>query len=207
MPMPTAAPKGTQLRTLNGEYLTATALGQPQEAERAFGQLVDYGLERKRLAVKFLFRPGATEFWPDPAISGPYEMWLRQIANRTRADEACLEVSGHASTTGTASWNDKLSLLRAQSIRSRLVAEQPGLGPRLKTEGFGAARPLIGTGRDDATDLARPSRRVRAARVPHRLIAPVDQSRLVNPAAAGTPRRIRRRSGPLPPDRRHCGCG
>lgn len=147
-----AAPKGNQLRTLNGEYLTASALGQPQEAERAFGQLVDYGLERKRLAVKFLFRPGATEFWPDPAISGPYEMWLRQIANRTRADAACLDISGHASTTGAASWNERLSLLRAQTIRGRLLADQPGLGPRLRTEGFGAARPLVGTGRDDATD-------------------------------------------------------
>ncbi|MDN3567674.1 OmpA family protein [Paeniroseomonas aquatica] len=147
-----AAPKGAQLRTLNGQYLTASALGQPQEAERAFGQLVDYGLERKRLAVKFLFRPGVIEFWPDPAISGPYDMWLRQIASRTSADDACLDVSGHASTTGAASWNDRLSLMRAQAIRTRLVGEQPGLGARLKTEGFGASRPLVGTGRDDATD-------------------------------------------------------
>ena len=96
------APADQQLRIRNGLYLANQALGRDREAEEAFGSVVDYGLERGRLAVKFVFRPGSTAFWPDPAISGPYPMWLRQIASRTEARSACLEVEGHTSPTGSA---------------------------------------------------------------------------------------------------------
>lgn len=148
-----AAPKGAQLRSFNGLYLAAAALGRPREAEAAFGELVEYGLERQRLAVKFLFRPGGTAFWPDPAISGRYPMWLRQIARRTNADGACLDIIGHASPTGRQAVNQRVSLDRARSIRQRLLALEPPLARRLQAEGAGASKPLVGTGRDDATDL------------------------------------------------------
>ncbi|MDB5372554.1 MAG: OmpA family protein [Belnapia sp.] len=148
-----AAPKGAQLRSFNGQYLAAAALDRPREAEAAFGELVEYGLERQRLAVKFLFRPGGAAFWPDPAISGRYPMWLRQIARHANADGACLDIIGHASTTGSAAVNQRVSLDRARSIRQRLLAVEAPLARRLQAEGAGASKPLIGTGRDDATDL------------------------------------------------------
>jgi outer membrane protein OmpA-like peptidoglycan-associated protein len=148
-----AEPAGGQLRTYNGLYLSNTALGRRAATEQAFAGLVDYGLARKQLAVKFLFRPGGTGFWPDPAISGAYPMWLRQIARRTDANDACLDVTGHASPTGDATANEQLSLARARRIRSRLVALAPGLGERTTAEGVGARQPLIGTGADDVTDL------------------------------------------------------
>ena len=102
--------------------------------------MVDYGLERGRLAVKFVFRPGSTAFWADPAISGPYPMWLRQIAAKADAREACLEVEGHSSPTGSAAVNERLSLARAERVRGRLVAQRPGLRERLEAEGRGVAR-------------------------------------------------------------------
>jgi outer membrane protein OmpA-like peptidoglycan-associated protein len=148
-----AEPAGGQLRTYNGLYLSNAALGRRGEAERAFAELVDYGLTRKQLAVKFLFRPGSTDFWPDPAISGAYPMWLRQIARRTAADQACLDISGHASPSGDAAANEQLSLARAQRVRGRLVSVVAGLRPRTTAEGAGARRPLIGTGADNVTDL------------------------------------------------------
>jgi hypothetical protein len=90
-------PGGEQLRALNGVYLSEQALGRRRTAEAAFARLVDYGLAHGRLAVKFLFRPGSTAFWPDPAVSGPYPMWLRQIAIRVNERAACLVVDGHTS--------------------------------------------------------------------------------------------------------------
>jgi hypothetical protein len=142
-----------QLRIRNGLYLANQALGRGRDAEAAFGSVVDYGLERGRLAVKFVFRPGSTAFWPDRAISGPYPMWLRQIASRTEARSACLEVEGHTSPTGTASVNERLSLARAERVRGRLVAQRPALRERLEAEGVGAREPVVGTGADDASDV------------------------------------------------------
>ncbi len=142
-----------QLRIRNGLYLANRALGRGRDAEQAFGSAVDYGLERGRLAVKFVFRPGSTAFWPDPAISGPYPMWLRQIAARTDARAACLEVEGHSSPTGPATVNERLSLARAELIRGRLVAQRPSLRDRLEAEGVGSREPVVGTGADDASDV------------------------------------------------------
>lgn len=148
-----AEPGGGQLRAFNGIYLANVALGRRTAAEDAFAELVGYGLERQRLAVKFLFRPGGAAFWPDPAISGPYPMWLRQIARRTEASGACLEVTGHTSPTGTPAANDRISRARADRIRDRLVTERHDLARRTAAVGAGASQPIIGTGRDDATDL------------------------------------------------------
>ena len=147
------APADQQLRIRNGLYLANQALGRRREAEDAFGSVVDYGLERGRLAVKFVFRPGSTAFWPDPAISGPYPMWLRQIAARTDARAACLEIEGHSSPTGAAAVNERLSLARAERVRGRLVAQRPGLRERLEAEGVGSREPVVGTGADDASDV------------------------------------------------------
>jgi len=147
------APPDQQLRIRNGLYLANQALGRGREAEQAFGSVVDYGLERGRLAVKFVFRPGSTAFWPDRAISGPYPMWLRQIAQRAETRQACLEVEGHSSPTGPASVNERLSLARAERVRGQLVARRPGLRERLEAEGVGAREPVVGTGADDASDV------------------------------------------------------
>jgi outer membrane protein OmpA-like peptidoglycan-associated protein len=102
--------------------------------------------------VRLLFRPGTTEFMRDPAVSGPYPMWLRQIAQRLAAREGCVVVSGHASVTGSAAANDRLSLARAQSVRARLVAEEPVLRGRSEAVGRGSREPIIGSGTDDMRD-------------------------------------------------------
>jgi hypothetical protein len=149
----TLAPADQQLRIRNGVYLANQALGRERDAEAAFGNVVDYGLERGRLAVKFVFRPGSTAFWADPAISGPYPMWLRQIAAKADARDACLEVEGHSSPTGSAAVNERLSLARAERVRGRLVAQRPGLRDRLEAEGVGSREAIVGTGADDASDV------------------------------------------------------
>jgi hypothetical protein len=75
-------PAGDQMRVHNGLYLSTWALGRRRDAEEAFARVLDFGLRQERLSVKFLFRPGSTDFLPDPAVSAPYGMWIRQIATR-----------------------------------------------------------------------------------------------------------------------------
>ena len=147
-----AAPSGEQLRTLNGVYLASWKLGRMQEAEQAFGRVVALGIANNSLGVKFLFNPGTTDFWSDPKVSGPYALWMRQIARQTAQSKVCMNVVGHTSHTGSEAYNDKLSAQRAAAVRLKLGAESAELMGRTKTTGVGFRENIIGTGTDDASD-------------------------------------------------------
>ena len=147
------SPAGEQLRVYNGIYLSLAKLGRADEATSAFGDLVEYGLRKKRLAVKFLFRPGSVRFASDNDFSGNYDMWIRQIAARAASGQACLQITGHTSPTGPAALNDRLSLMRAEYIQMRLQTDQASLEKRTLAVGMGSRENLIGTGRDDASDV------------------------------------------------------
>jgi outer membrane protein OmpA-like peptidoglycan-associated protein len=147
-----ATKDGEQLRSVNGVYLSNAKLGRTSEAEQAFGRVVAMGIANNELGVKFLFNPGSTEFWSDRSISGPYGMWLRQIAKEARNSRACFDIVGHTSRTGSEATNDALSRQRADVIRQRLVAEASELGGRTKTSGMGFRQNLVGSGTDNAVD-------------------------------------------------------
>ena len=146
------APSGEQLRTLNGIYLASWKLGRMQEAEQAFGNLVALGIANRSLGVKFLFNPGSTDFWSDAKVSGPYPIWLRQIARQATQSKVCMNIVGHTSRSGTESLNDRLSAQRAAAIRQKLGTEAAELAARTKTGGVGSRENIIGTGTDDASD-------------------------------------------------------
>lgn len=145
-------PGGDQLRARNGIYLANQRLGRTAEANEAFANLVDYGLERGRLAVRFVFEPASTEFLRDRQVTGEYPIWLRQIARRVSARDACLDVVGHASPAGPALLNERLSLARAQRVRRRLAAEDRSLLAHTAAFGAGEREPIVGTGANDLTD-------------------------------------------------------
>jgi outer membrane protein OmpA-like peptidoglycan-associated protein len=145
-------PAGDQFRVFNGIYLANVKLGNQKAAVDAFGRIVDHGLGNKRLGVKFLFRPGSTAFWPDPKVSGSYPSWLSEIASRTAKLNSCLEVTGHTSATGPEPVNERLSLLRAEYVKTRLEREAPALNKRTIANGVGSRETLVGNGKDDATD-------------------------------------------------------
>ncbi len=147
-----AAPGGDQIRVHNGIYLANWRLGRLPEAEAAFGKIVASGLANRNLGVKFLFRPSSTEFWTDTKVSGPYDVWLRQIARQAVVTKVCLVVVGHTSRTGTEQFNDRLSQRRAEYIRQRLESESAELGRRIQANGKGFRENLIGTGSDDTRD-------------------------------------------------------
>ena len=143
---------GKQVRTYDGIYLSSSRLDRPTEAEAAFGKLVAAGVADKNLSVKLLFNPGSTTFWADPQISGPYPMWLRQVGAVASSSAICMDLVGHTSLTGSAAFNDKLSLQRAGVVKERLEGETPALRGRLTAHGKGSAEPLVGTGSDDVRD-------------------------------------------------------
>lgn len=147
-----ATPAGNQFRVHNGIYLAHWKLGHRQQAAAAFGKIVDYGLEHRRLAVKLLFRPGSTAFVQDAKLSGPYPLWLKTIAQRSGGSANCLEVTGHTSPTGPEPLNERLSLLRAEYVKERLAGMSPSLAKRMIANGVGSRQTLVGTGRDDASD-------------------------------------------------------
>ncbi|PKO34563.1 MAG: hypothetical protein CVU34_07355 [Betaproteobacteria bacterium HGW-Betaproteobacteria-7] len=147
-----ATPAGNQFRVHNGIYLANWKLGRQAQAQAAFARIVDFGIEQRRLAIKFLFRPGSTAFMSDPKVSGPYPVWLKTIANRTAASSGCLEITGHTSPTGPEPLNERLSQLRAEYVKTRLAKDAPQLAKRLISNGMGSRQTMIGNGRDDATD-------------------------------------------------------
>jgi outer membrane protein OmpA-like peptidoglycan-associated protein len=81
-----------------------------KSAMEAFEKVVDYEFKGDRLAVKFLFKPGSTQFISDRSA------WLEKIAERTAATKGCLKVVGHTSATSLPAINDRLSGLRADHI-------------------------------------------------------------------------------------------
>lgn len=145
-------PAGEQLRVVNGIYLATWKLGHESEAEEAFGNIVAFGLRNRTLGVKFLFNPGTTDFWSDPQVSGPYSIWLRQIARQAARAKVCMNVVGHASRTGSEQYNDRLSQQRAAYVEQRLEAEAPELASRMRATGMGFHENIVGTGTDDARD-------------------------------------------------------
>ena len=145
-------PAGHQLRVFNGVYLANLKLGRQAAAEDAFSRIVDYGLAKNRLAVKFLFKPGTTAFLPDKQVSAHYSMWVREIARRAAQSKSCLAVVGHTSRSGAEPLNQRLSQLRAEYIKKRLEAEAPPLAKRVTAQGVGSRDNLIGTGKDDISD-------------------------------------------------------
>jgi outer membrane protein OmpA-like peptidoglycan-associated protein len=147
------APAGKQLRVYSGLYLTNWRLGRRDAAAQAFGQIVDQGLDSKRLGVKFLFRPGSTAFWSEPGPAAtPYDLWLKALASQASQRQSCLEVVGHSSATGPAALNERLSLLRAEYVRDQLVRTAPALGRRTIANGAGSRETMVGNKRDDASD-------------------------------------------------------
>lgn len=159
-----STPKGDQLRVHNGIYSASWKLGKRADAEQAFGEAVRVGLASNRLGVKFLFRPGSTDFVTDPRLSAPYTIWITQIARRSAAQSACLNVVGHTSPTGPEPLNERLSVLRAENVKNRLERESPQLKGRVIASGVGSKEKLVGTGTDDLRDAL--DRRVEFKPVP-----------------------------------------
>jgi hypothetical protein len=159
-------PGGDQLRVRSGIYLAQVRLERKAEAETAFGDLIDFGIRSKSFSVNLTFLPGSRNFAPSLGAE-VYPLWLRTIGDRTGPTGSCLELVGHASRTGTDLYNRRLSLQRAERVKRLMLEQTRQMTPlRLRTRGVGFAENIIGTGRDDESDVI--DRRVEFKMVPCR---------------------------------------
>jgi outer membrane protein OmpA-like peptidoglycan-associated protein len=143
---------GDQLRARNGIYLANLKLGRGAAAAAAFGDIVEYGLAKKRLAINFLFQPGRASFAAAKPADDNYPKWVKEIARRATQSRDCLEIVGHTSRSGPESLNERLSLQRAEFVRTHLEAEAADLAGRVIAYGAGSRENLVGTGKDDVSD-------------------------------------------------------
>ena len=143
---------GDQLRVFNGIYLANLRLGRSATAAAAFGNIVEYGMARKRLAINFLFQPGRATFAAVKSGNDRYPIWVNEIARRATQSNDCLEIVGHTSRSGPETVNEKLSLQRAEYIRKHLETEAADLAGRVIAHGAGSRENLVGTGKDDMSD-------------------------------------------------------
>ena len=137
---------------LSGLYQVLWRQGKKVEAERVFGQLAQAGIDVGTLSVKLLFKLNSTEFISEADLVQQYQVWLKAISQQVAERKICLDVTGHASASGSVDYNDKLSLSRATRIVTRMQQLTPSMANRLKAFGKGASEAVVGTGADDASD-------------------------------------------------------
>ena len=141
-----------QLRIESGLYLAAEHLDRLSDAQQAFARIVDLGLARGRLGVRFVFRPGATQFVDDSQASSAYGLWLGLVAQRAGSRRGCLQIAGNTTRKGDESASARLSLLRAEAVKNRIDAVDPQIEARTVAVGRGFQENLSGLGTDDSRD-------------------------------------------------------
>jgi outer membrane protein OmpA-like peptidoglycan-associated protein len=137
---------------LTGLYQTYWKLGRKSEAEQAFSDLVAAGIDAGSLSVKLLFKVGGTAFVDSADLSTQYRLWLKSVGQVASSKDRCVDVTGHASKSGAADYNDRLSLQRAESIVALIAQTSRDARTRFKSAGRGFQETIVGTGANDATD-------------------------------------------------------
>ena len=137
---------------LTGLYQTYWKQGRKLEAEQAFSDLVAAGVDAGSLSVKLLFKVGATAFVDSADLSTQYRLWLKSVGQVASSKDRCVDVTGHASKSGAADYNDRLSLQRAESIVALIAQTSRDARTRFKSAGRGFQETIVGTGANDATD-------------------------------------------------------
>lgn len=145
-------PDGKTMKTYSALYQSYRKQGQNAEAEDAFANLVDVGLQNSNLSTRFLFAVKSTDFVADPALRSQYNLWLRQIAKRVAAAGVCLNIVGHSSRSGNERYNEQLSLQRALSVQKLIQKDFAQATQKTKALGRGFRENVIGSGSDDAQD-------------------------------------------------------
>ncbi len=143
---------GQVMKTYAGLYQAHLKLRHLPAAEEAFGKLAELGIKNGTLSVKFLFQVNDVNFFGQPEEIAEYDIWIRQLAKKIIATQVCVEISGHASRSGKAEYNKKLSERRAQKIRKRLQEVSPAIAKKTVAVGRGFEENIVGTGSDDIRD-------------------------------------------------------
>lgn len=147
-----SSPQGETLTSQVGIYVAGTQVGAEQDVARASERIVEKGLQSRGVELKIYFRPDSVT----PTSKPPFDSMrlVSAAAQRVASSNQCLTVIGHTSRTGSATYNKTLSLKRAEFIKEQMIRASPASRTRLTAEGRGFDDNLVGTGRDDDTDIA-----------------------------------------------------
>jgi outer membrane protein OmpA-like peptidoglycan-associated protein len=140
------------MEVLNGQFTNLAKQGQWVEAENAYGKLAKASvLETNEVTSKITFGPNSKQ--PLENKTEQYNIYMKQIANLVASIRACkIKIIGHCSRTGTANYNDNLSLQRAAWIQKKMASYAPEIMSKSQIIGRGFRENIVGTGTDDITD-------------------------------------------------------
>lgn len=160
---------GQVMRTYAAMYQAYRKLNRMEDAEIAFGRMIALGYSTNNMNIKLLFSVASTQFIADPDMRSQYAIWLRQIARFFAKADSCLNIVGHSSRTGNETFNESLSLQRAQAVQNLMQKDFQNILARSKAVGRGWKENIAGLGSDDIRDAV--DRRVEFRVVPCRDIA------------------------------------
>ena len=142
-----------RLNALNGLFTNMIAKSNYKAAEDIYGSLLRASLkETGEIASTISFAPGQRS--PIENKLKLYSIYMKEIASFVASRPKCkLQIVGHCSRTGTAAFNDRLSKERALWIQEKMEKYSPEIVNRTTTLGRGFNDNIVGTGKDDYTDL------------------------------------------------------
>lgn len=143
---------GDSLKYYTALYLTTSHLGKTLESESAFKKMVDIGIDRKNMSMKFLFAVNSTNFLNNKSLQSQYDLWLRIVAQGVAQHNICMNILGHTSRTGSEHYNETLSRNRSVAVQKIMQKENSSINQRTKAIGRGFKDNISGVGTDDALD-------------------------------------------------------
>lgn len=148
-------PDGVAMATYSAMYVTHVALDDIEGARQPLAKLFNLGVEDEKLiGVRLLFEVNAeTLINKSERQAQEYSLWLQEISKIVKDKGICLQIEGHCSRTGTAQYNEALSLRRARTVQKIMVSHYKELNQRTRVVGKGFSENVVGSGTDDIQDM------------------------------------------------------
>lgn len=145
-------PDGQVMRTYSTLYQAYRKINKNDEAEVAFGRLISLGYSSNNMNIKLMFSVAGTQFIADPDLRAQYTVWLRQLAKLFAKNDGCTSIIGHSSRSGSETFNESLSMQRAQYVQKLMQKDFPKIMDRSIAIGRGWKENIVGIGSDDMRD-------------------------------------------------------
>lgn len=137
---------------LTGRYQILWQQGKKTEAVTAFTHLLSLSADSGDLAIRILFKVNGTDFVDVGDLAQQYRLWTKSMGQVIAAKSRCLDVVGHASRSGSAEYNDRLSFQRANRIAGMIQQQTTATQGKVKAFGKGFQETIVGSGANDASD-------------------------------------------------------
>jgi outer membrane protein OmpA-like peptidoglycan-associated protein len=144
----------TLLEALALNFAVYVKFGRYQQAEDLFARLLRRAVDETNACnIKFVFAVNAPQPIASPTLTELYNIYIRQLSAYVDESAQCqIRILGHSSRSGSETYNDELSLQRAQWLQQALLQQRPAVTNKIAAQGRGFRDNVVGTGADDITD-------------------------------------------------------